>query len=56
VPAQVVERAKTGFGVPTGEWMRACEGYHHSTKGNDSRQWSRIVLNRSVVGARGASP
>ena len=51
LPAENVRRAKTGFGVPTGEWMRtmaagsALPGRVLESKGLVSRMWSRAVLN-----------
>ena len=51
LPNEIVSRAKTGFGVPTGAWMDAVaragrlstDGVHE-TKGLMSRRWSRVVL------------
>jgi asparagine synthase (glutamine-hydrolysing) len=47
LPEAVVNRAKTGFGVPTGAWMAAAsepgKGVREP-KGLVSRRWSRIVL------------
>jgi asparagine synthase (glutamine-hydrolysing) len=51
LPAAVVERAKTGFGVPTEAWMRQeCKPRLGSARapwvsnGLTSRQWSRRIL------------
>jgi asparagine synthase (glutamine-hydrolysing) len=51
LPADNVARAKTGFGVPTGAWMRSaaatgdlCSAIRHEHKGLVSRAWSREVL------------
>jgi asparagine synthase (glutamine-hydrolysing) len=56
LPAEIVARAKTGFGVPTGAWMT--NGLRRSVmaplavepKGLISRGWSRFVL-PSVIAA-----
>ena len=50
--AEIVARAKTGFGVPTGAWMNAATGNAAvavrgrplEAKGLMSRRWSRTVL------------
>jgi asparagine synthase (glutamine-hydrolysing) len=49
LPDEVVERAKTGFTVPTGAWMARTAGTRPSdagpkSKGLVSRDWSRVVL------------
>jgi asparagine synthase (glutamine-hydrolysing) len=49
LPKDIVMRAKTGFGVPTGAWMNAVAGAMstgslHEAKGLASRRWSRVVL------------
>jgi asparagine synthase (glutamine-hydrolysing) len=50
LPEAVVNRAKTGFSVPTGTWMAAvsqCDKLSESAReprGLVSRRWSRIVL------------
>jgi asparagine synthase (glutamine-hydrolysing) len=52
LPAEIVAREKTGFGVPTGAWMNAiagepmivARGRRFDTKGLISRRWSRSVL------------
>lgn len=48
LPAQIVSRAKTGFGVPTRAWMAAAARSNREdvaeTKGVTSRRWSRKVL------------
>jgi asparagine synthase (glutamine-hydrolysing) len=52
LPADIVDREKTGFGVPTGAWMNAAFGEHMfavggrplEAKGLTSRRWSRRVL------------
>ena len=60
LPEAVVDRAKTGFSVPTGAWMSAAsphwnpsEGARES-KGLVSRRWSRVVLAGAVKPAREA--
>lgn len=52
LPAEIVTRAKTGFNVPTGDWMNAAigsgldpVGRTPEAKGLISRRWSRAVLN-----------
>ena len=52
LPAEIVARAKTGFGVPTGAWMKAPDstatrpgrGRPPDAKGLISRRWSQTVL------------
>src|SRR5882762_9630667 len=51
LPNEIVTRAKSGFGVPTGVWMNAAAGeglgaigYVPEAKGLVSRRWSRTVL------------
>jgi asparagine synthase (glutamine-hydrolysing) len=41
LPAAIVARAKTGFGVPTGAWLR---GVPLTPRGLASRGWSQTVL------------
>ena len=52
LPDEIVTRAKTGFNVPTGDWMNAAIGRGSDAvgrapeaKGLVSRRWSRAVLN-----------
>jgi asparagine synthase (glutamine-hydrolysing) len=52
LPDEIVTRAKTGFSVPTGDWMNAAigrgldpPGRAAEPKGLVSRRWSRAVLN-----------
>jgi asparagine synthase (glutamine-hydrolysing) len=58
LPEDIVARAKTGFGVPTGAWLanalageakRAAE-----TKGLISRNWSRVVLPNVIAASETA--
>jgi asparagine synthase (glutamine-hydrolysing) len=52
LPEEIVARAKTGFGVPTGAWMNAAsikaavpiKGRPLEAKGLMSRRWSQTVL------------
>ena len=46
LPAEVANRAKTGFGVPTGAWLNRVVGDNSSTKtkGEASRGWAQNVL------------
>jgi asparagine synthase (glutamine-hydrolysing) len=52
LPNEIVTRAKTGFSIPTGDWMNAAIGRGSDpvgrtpeAKGLISRRWSRVVLN-----------
>jgi asparagine synthase (glutamine-hydrolysing) len=52
LPAENIDRAKTGFSVPIGAWMRTAVtansgrmGHARESKGLISRAWSRSVLN-----------
>jgi asparagine synthase (glutamine-hydrolysing) len=52
LPNEIVTRAKSGFGVPTGAWMNAAAGARSEpigrvpeAQGLVSRRWSRAVLN-----------
>jgi asparagine synthase (glutamine-hydrolysing) len=52
LPDEIATRAKTGFSVPTGDWMNAAigrglepAGRASDPKGLVSRRWSRAVLN-----------
>ena len=44
LPAEVAQRAKTGFGVPTGDWIAAT-----ASKGAASRGWSKVVLSGGLA-------
>jgi asparagine synthase (glutamine-hydrolysing) len=46
LPDDIVKRAKTGFGIPTGTWMAKVAGFDAApnTKGRASRNWSHQVL------------
>jgi len=45
LPETIRLRAKTGFGVPTGNWMtHATSSANLPTKGQASREWLRLVL------------
>jgi asparagine synthase (glutamine-hydrolysing) len=56
LPNEVVTRAKSGFGVPTGAWLNAAAGEASGTvvnkvepKGIVSRRWSQAVLNGAIL-------
>ena len=56
LPTEVVTRAKSGFGVPTGAWLNAAAGEISGTivpklepKGIVSRRWSQAVLNDAIL-------
>ena len=57
LPAEVTERAKTGFGVPIGAWMNSAAGAGRragpATKGLVSRAWAQTVLTRSTAALSG---
>ena len=44
LPAAIVNRPKTGFGVPIGRWAAAASLTTRSSKGAASRQWAREVF------------
>jgi asparagine synthase (glutamine-hydrolysing) len=50
LPDEIVTRAKTGFGVPTGNWLVTSLGRpgrrQVTTKGIDSRDWSRVIFGK----------
>lgn len=55
LPNEVVTRAKSGFGVPTGAWLNAVAGDASGSvvpklepKGIVSRRWSQAVLNGAI--------
>jgi asparagine synthase (glutamine-hydrolysing) len=59
LPSDVVSRAKSGFGVPTGAWINAVAGdvprnteRVAQTKGVVSRRWSQAVLNGTPLPKR----
>jgi asparagine synthase (glutamine-hydrolysing) len=60
LPAEVVDRAKTGFLVPTGAWMaeaagRAAGAAKPPPKGLASRQWARQVFGAAQRASEAAS-
>jgi len=44
VPADVVNRAKTGFGIPIGDWLRGDNEHHEDRR--TSRRWAQVVQAR----------
>ena len=52
LPADVVSRAKTGFSVPTGDWMADATGAGPArrTKGLASRRWARQLFTHGAAG------
>jgi asparagine synthase (glutamine-hydrolysing) len=59
LPNEVVSRAKSGFGVPTGAWINAVAGdipgkteLVPPSKGVVSRRWSEAVLNGTPLPKR----
>lgn len=56
LPNEILTRAKSGFGVPTGAWLNAAAGEASGTvvpkvesKGIVSRRWSQAVLNGAIL-------
>ena len=59
LPVEIVQRAKTGFGVPTGAWSEAAAGGRigvGTTKGLASRNWARTVFSAASVVSPQAAP
>jgi asparagine synthase (glutamine-hydrolysing) len=59
LPNEVVTRAKSGFAVPTGAWIKSIVGEASSSigqkpesKGIVSRRWSQAVLNGAAIAKR----
>ena len=44
VPADIVNRTKTGFGIPVGDWLRGDTDHHEDRR--TSRRWAQIVQAR----------
>lgn len=47
LPPVISNRAKTGFGVPTGAWLAKVAGHYavgHASKGTASRKWAQYVM------------
>ena len=57
LPPAVLARAKTGFSVPTGQWMAAMGGPapRREGKGLTSRRWARTVFRAAAPGASAAA-
>jgi asparagine synthase (glutamine-hydrolysing) len=56
LPAEVANRAKTGFGVPTASWLNGTAAQSRQrrvrTKGVESRSWSRVIFSNLAQEAR----
>jgi asparagine synthase (glutamine-hydrolysing) len=59
LPKEVITRAKSGFGVPTGAWINSVVGDASSSigqkpesKGTVSRRWSQAVLSGAALAKR----
>ena len=48
LPDSITQRAKTGFGVPTGRWIANQQGSTISSKGEASRAWAVGLLDLAV--------
>jgi asparagine synthase (glutamine-hydrolysing) len=50
LPAEILNRAKSGFGVPTGAWISPCRqkssfsDWAHGAKGQIARSWAQLVF------------
>jgi asparagine synthase (glutamine-hydrolysing) len=49
LPSAIVDRPKTGFGVPTGRWAAAASEATAANKGAASRAWAREVFQRLIL-------
>jgi asparagine synthase (glutamine-hydrolysing) len=49
LPDIISQRAKTGFGVPTGQWIANQQGSDIRTKGEASRAWALSLLKTNVA-------
>ena len=52
VPRDVVDRVKSGFGIPVGRWLGISGGRKGDLAYGHSRAWARTVAARSFVGGR----
>jgi asparagine synthase (glutamine-hydrolysing) len=52
LPASVIERTKTGFGVPTGSWAAAASSSTEDNKGLVSRAWASEVFTHATQCAK----
>lgn len=52
LPVGIVDRPKTGFGVPTGRWIAAANNRTTANKGMASRAWASEVLEHFTRGLK----
>lgn len=49
LPSTIVDRAKTGFGVPTGQWAARSNAHTVERKGAASRAWAHEVYEHALL-------